>query len=120
MSKLTCKTFAAKANILQVMSYTEDGMGLAQRLRAVAHELERVNQCIDALTMRMPRTILMMTMMRTTMRTMMMMMRMAMTMLIRIPGSTRKGELFIPGLPSLITLLKRWWTSTASWEPSCR
>ena len=25
-----------------------------------------------------------------------------------------------PGLPSLITLLKRWWTSTASWEPSCR
>ena len=25
-----------------------------------------------------------------------------------------------PGLPSLITLLRRWWTSTASWEPSCR
>ena len=28
--------------ILQVIPYTEDGMGLAKRLRAVAHELERV------------------------------------------------------------------------------
>ena len=28
--------------ILQVIPYTEDGMELAKRLRAVAHELERV------------------------------------------------------------------------------
>ena len=33
-----CLTF----KILQVIPYTEDGMGLAKRLRAVAHELERV------------------------------------------------------------------------------
>ena len=77
------------------MTYTEDGMGLAQRLRAVAHELERVNQCIDVLTMTMLMKMLMLTTMRTTMR-MMLMIRMMMTMLIRIPARIGKGVPFIP------------------------
>ena len=79
------------------MTYTEDGMGLAQRLRAVAHELERVNQCIDVLTMTMLMKMLMLTTMRTTMRMrMMLMIRMMMTMLIRIPARIGKGVPFIP------------------------
>ena len=42
-------------SVAQVIPYTEDGMGLAKRLRAVAHELERVTiQIVDVLMMRIP------------------------------------------------------------------